>query len=53
LGDRVYVLGRRPSSVIDMHTIPFGQDRDVFMLRESGAYQEIYARIWSRLMKEF
>jgi NitT/TauT family transport system ATP-binding protein len=53
LGDRVYVLGRRPSTVVDMHTIPFGRNRDVFQLRESGAYQEIYARIWSRLTKEF
>jgi NitT/TauT family transport system ATP-binding protein len=53
LGDRVYVLGRRPSSVVDLHSIPFGKERDVFALRETGAYQEIYARIWSRLMKEF
>jgi NitT/TauT family transport system ATP-binding protein len=53
LGDRVYVLSRRPSNVVDTHVIPFQSPRNVFRLRETGAYQEIYARIWSRLMEEF
>jgi ABC-type nitrate/sulfonate/bicarbonate transport system ATPase subunit len=49
LADSVVLLSRAPSSVMSATPIPFGPDRDVFTLRQSGTYQELYASLWRDL----
>ena len=52
LASRVYVLSRRPSACVAEYDVPFGQDRDVYKLRETPQYHELYSTIWHRLREE-
>jgi hypothetical protein len=46
------VLSRRPSACVAEYDVPFGQDRDVYKLRETPQYHELYSTIWHRLREE-
>ncbi len=52
LASRIYVLSRRPSACVAEYDVPFGQDRDVYTLRETPQYHELYSTIWHRLREE-
>lgn len=49
LSNYVHILTRRPTSVATTLSIPFGPDRDVFTLRETSEYQELYRELWREL----
>ena len=49
LASRIYVLRRQPSACVAEYDVPFGQDRDVYTLRETPQYHELYSTIWHRL----
>jgi len=47
LADTVYILSERPAVVASRHEIPFGHDRDVYEVRATDEYNEIYQHLWS------
>jgi ABC-type nitrate/sulfonate/bicarbonate transport system ATPase subunit len=49
IGDEVHVLAARPSHVASRHAVPFGGERDVFELRETAEYHDLYRLIWHDL----
>ena len=51
LSDRVLVLSRPPSSVVEEVVIPFGKDRDMTNLRDDPRFLEAYGHLW-RTLKE-
>lgn len=46
LADTVHILSPRPAHVSSSHRIPFGHDRDIFMLRATDEYNRIYQELW-------
>ncbi len=49
IGDEVHVLSNRPSHVASRHVVPFGLERDVFELRETAEYHNLYRVLWHDL----
>lgn len=52
MSDSVLILSKRPSLVAHAQEIPFGESREMFKLRETDAYGEIYRDLWHRLRLE-
>jgi ABC-type nitrate/sulfonate/bicarbonate transport system ATPase subunit len=52
LSDKLHLLTRAPSRVARTYVTPFAEDRDVFTLRESSDYLELYRRVWHDLRNE-
>jgi ABC-type nitrate/sulfonate/bicarbonate transport system ATPase subunit len=50
--DRVIVLSRRPANVVSEHVIPFGNERDMRVLRDKPDFMEVYAQVWHALSGE-
>jgi NitT/TauT family transport system ATP-binding protein len=46
LADRVVVLTNRPGRIQQVVPVPLGHDRDVYTLRETSAYLELYQTLW-------
>jgi NitT/TauT family transport system ATP-binding protein len=46
LADRVVVLTSRPGTVQQIVPVPLGAERDVYTLRETSAYQDLYQALW-------
>ena len=51
LSDRVVMLSRPPSRVVQEFEIPFGPDRDVSAIRSHPRFLEIYAELWDGMEK--
>jgi NitT/TauT family transport system ATP-binding protein len=49
IADRIVVMSNRPARVQRVFDVPFGHDRDVYSLRESGEYAELYRELWHEL----
>ncbi len=49
MADRLYVLTGRPSHVGQQLDIPFGHQRDVFSIRTTPEYNDIYREAWSTI----
>jgi NitT/TauT family transport system ATP-binding protein len=49
LSDKVIILTKRPARVAEVHSIDLGPDRDVFAVRETERYQELYTELWAVL----
>ncbi|MFJ9566762.1 ABC transporter ATP-binding protein [Streptomyces fuscichromogenes] len=52
LGDRVIVLGGRPTAVLDTLTVPFGTDRDQLTTRADPRFAELRTRVLARIRGE-
>ncbi len=52
LSDRILLLSRAPSRVVEEYTIPFGHDRNIMDLRSTPEFLELYGRIWSDLERQ-
>jgi len=52
LGDRVVVLGGRPTAVLETLTIPLGADRDQVTTRADPRFTELRTRVLSRIRGE-
>jgi ABC-type nitrate/sulfonate/bicarbonate transport system ATPase subunit len=46
LADRVVVLTSRPGRVQQVVPVPLGHDRDVYTVRETSTYQDLYQTLW-------
>jgi NitT/TauT family transport system ATP-binding protein len=51
IADRIIVMSNRPARVQRVFDVPFGHDRDVYSLRESPEYAELYRELWHELWK--
>lgn len=49
VADRIVVMSNRPARIQRTFTVPFGHDRDVFSLRETPEYAELYSELWHEL----
>jgi NitT/TauT family transport system ATP-binding protein len=49
LCDQVLILSSRPTSVVRNEAMPFGDDRQMFELRETPEFLEAYANLWHAL----
>jgi NitT/TauT family transport system ATP-binding protein len=49
IADRIIVMSNRPARVQRVFDVPFGHDRDVYSLRESAEYAELYRELWHEL----
>lgn len=49
LSDRVVILTQRPATIGSVHTVPFGDDREMFALREHAEFLDLYAQLWHAL----
>jgi NitT/TauT family transport system ATP-binding protein len=47
LGDHVHVMGPRPGHIVSSHAIPFGHNRDVYQMRATSEYQDVYKVLWA------
>jgi NitT/TauT family transport system ATP-binding protein len=52
LSDRVVILSARPAHVVTVRDVPFGEDRNVFELRQHPDYLQLYGELWNDLSKE-
>ena len=52
LSDRVLIMSARPGSVAYSKDIPLGSDRDMFAIRETEGYLNIYRELWHTLRLE-
>ena len=52
LCDEVVILTNRPGRVATRRSIPFGRDRDVFQLRRTPEFLQLYAELWDELSKQ-
>lgn len=52
LSDSVYMLSKGPGHVIKHQQMPFYADRNVFEIRQSEAYQSMYAILWETLSEQ-
>jgi NitT/TauT family transport system ATP-binding protein len=52
LSDSVYMLSRGPGNIIKHEQMPFYADRDVFEIRQTEAYQSMYATLWETLSEQ-
>jgi NitT/TauT family transport system ATP-binding protein len=46
LADRVVVLTSRPGRIQQVVEVPLGHDRDLYTVRETSAYQDLYQALW-------
>lgn len=49
LSDRVLVLSRPPSAVVEEVIVPFGRDRDMTNLRDDPRFLDAYGHLWRTL----
>ncbi len=49
LSNRVAIFSARPGRVVEIHEIPFGEDRDVLRLRDNPGFLELYGHLWHEL----
>lgn len=49
LSDRVLILSRPPSVVVEEVHVPFGRDRDMANLRDDPRFLEAYGHVWHTL----
>jgi NitT/TauT family transport system ATP-binding protein len=49
LSNRVAIFSARPGRVVAVHEIPFGEDRNVFELRDTPEFLELYGQLWHEL----
>ena len=49
LSDRIIVFTNRPARIAREQSVPFGGSREVFKLRETQPYLELYASLWHEL----
>jgi NitT/TauT family transport system ATP-binding protein len=49
LCDKIIILTSRPGSVFAQHTVPFGNVRNVFDLRHTPDFLDLYGTLWSEL----
>jgi ABC-type nitrate/sulfonate/bicarbonate transport system ATPase subunit len=49
VADRIIVMSNRPARVQRVVEVGFGHDRDVYSLRESGEYADLYRELWHEL----
>ena len=52
LSDRVVLMSRAPSRVIEDHQMPFGTDRDIRNIRTDNRFLEIYATLWESMERQ-
>ncbi|MFD9283895.1 ABC transporter ATP-binding protein [Streptomyces mirabilis] len=52
LGDRVIVLGGRPTAVLDTLTVPLGTDRDQLSTRADPRFAELRTRVLAQIRGE-
>jgi NitT/TauT family transport system ATP-binding protein len=53
LADRIILLSARPGRIKEDFAVPFPRPRDAIKLRETGAYGELFAKVWQSLGEEF
>jgi len=51
LGDRVIVLGGRPSRIVDDVTVPLGRDRDQLTTRSTPTFVELRTRVLHEIQR--
>jgi NitT/TauT family transport system ATP-binding protein len=49
IADRIVVMSARPGRIRSVFDVPFGHVRDVFSLRETPEYADLYPRVWHEL----
>jgi ABC-type nitrate/sulfonate/bicarbonate transport system ATPase subunit len=49
IADRIVVMSARPGRIRSVFDVGFGHDRDVFTLRETPEYADLYPRLWHEL----
>lgn len=47
--DRVVILSRRPAMIVAEHRMPFGDVRDMKVLRDKPAFMQVYGDVWRDL----
>jgi NitT/TauT family transport system ATP-binding protein len=52
LGDRVCILSARPARVVSVHDVPFSGERDMFALRQTDEFQDLYKVLWGELSNQ-
>jgi len=52
LSDRVILMSRAPSRVIEEYQMPFGTDRDIRKIRSDNRFLEIYATLWESMERQ-
>jgi NitT/TauT family transport system ATP-binding protein len=52
LSDQVAIISARPGRVAVLHEIPFGDDRNVFTLRQRPEFLELYGQLWRGLSEQ-
>jgi ABC-type nitrate/sulfonate/bicarbonate transport system ATPase subunit len=52
LGDRVCILSARPAHVVSSYDVPFTGERDMYTLRQTNEFQELYKVLWGELSKQ-
>lgn len=49
IADRIIVMSNRPSTIQRVFDVDFGHGRDVFALRESPEFSQLYGEVWHEL----
>jgi NitT/TauT family transport system ATP-binding protein len=52
LSDRVLLLSRAPSRVVQEYVVPFGQERDLLALRRLPEFLQLYGSMWADMEKQ-
>jgi NitT/TauT family transport system ATP-binding protein len=49
IADRIYVFSNRPATVNKAFDVNFGHDRDIYTVRETAHYAQLYGELWHLL----